>query len=37
MAENIGGRELSQIFPEKTRPYDEIVFEIKMLTIPNTI
>jgi ABC-type sugar transport system ATPase subunit len=37
MAENVGERELSQIFPEKSRPYDEIVFEIRMLTIPNTI
>ena len=37
MAENVGERKLSQIFPEKSRPYDEIVFEIKMLTIPNTI
>jgi ribose transport system ATP-binding protein len=37
MAESMVGRELSQIFPGKTRPSDEIVFEIKGLTIPGII
>jgi ribose transport system ATP-binding protein len=37
MAESMVGRELSQIFPGKTRPSDEIIFEIKGLTIPGII
>jgi len=37
MAENMVGRELSQIFPRKNRPSNEIIFEVKGLTIPGII
>jgi len=37
MAENMVGRELSQIFPRKNRPSNEIIFEVKGLTVPGII
>jgi len=37
MAESMVGRELSQVFPSKNKPSDEIIFEIKGLTIPGVI
>ena len=37
MAESMVGRELSQIFPGKNKPSNEIIFEIKGLTVPGVI
>lgn len=37
MAQRMVGRELSQIFPKKQQPEDEIVFEAKGLTVPGVI
>ena len=37
MAESMVGRELSQIFPRKNRPSDDIIFEVKGLTVPGII
>jgi len=37
MAESMVGRELSQVFPSKNKPSDEIIFEIKGLTVPGVI
>ena len=37
MAESMVGRELSQVFPRKNKPSDEIIFEIKGLTVPGII
>jgi ribose transport system ATP-binding protein len=37
MAEYMVGRKLSQVFPERTKPSDEIVFEIKSLTVPGIL
>mgnify|MGYP000845355545 CR=1 FL=1 len=37
MARKMVGRELSQIFPEKTVPSDEIVFQVENLSVKNTL
>ncbi len=37
MAQSMVGRELSQIFPEKINPSEEVVFEVKNLTVPGVI
>ena len=37
MAQSMVGRELSQIFPEKIHPSDEVVFEVKNLSVPGVI
>jgi len=37
MAEFMVGRKLSQIFPNKTKPSVEIIFEIKGLTVPGIV
>ncbi len=37
MAQSMVGRELSQIFPEKIKPEEKIVFEVKNITVPDVI
>ena len=37
MAESMVGRELSQVFPKKNKPSDEIIFDVKGLTVPGVI
>jgi ribose transport system ATP-binding protein len=37
MAQRMVGRELSQVFPKKQQPEDEVVFEVKDLTVPGVI
>ncbi len=37
MAQRMVGRELSQVFPEKRRPDDEVVFEVKNLSVSGVI
>jgi len=37
MAQSMVGRELSQIFPQKEAPSEEVVFEVKNLTVPGVI
>src|SRR5665648_93488 len=37
MAQRMVGRELSQVFPQKQQPEDEVVFEAKGLTVPGVI
>ncbi len=37
MAQRMVGRELSQVFPKKQQPEDEVVFEAKGLTVPGVI
>jgi len=37
MAQSMVGRELSQVFPEKIKPGEEIVFEVKNLSIPGVL
>jgi ribose transport system ATP-binding protein len=37
MAQRMVGRELSQVFPKKQQPEEEVVFEAKGLTVPGVI
>lgn len=37
MAQRMVGRELSQVFPEKTPPEENVVLEVKGLTVPGVI
>ena len=37
MAQSMVGRELSQVFPEKVKPEEEIVFEVKNISVPDVI
>jgi len=37
MAESMVGRKLSQIYPEKTKPSEEVIFEVKNLTVSGIV
>ncbi len=37
MAQSMVGRELSQIFPEKIEPADDVVFQVRNITIPGVL